>query len=240
MTSDRRTAMSGTATSVSESATPCGFLRGQPSSPFDDTGQRRTTIRVGWQFTGKSLALAAGVLSAAIGLGPSVRSQTAVNLTQVTAEPKGDRGFDFQRGEWRVHHRVKRAGQSEWTEFDGTCRNRSLIDGSANVEEHTFVRPGGITYGIAMRAYDPKSERWAIWWVDSRDPHGALDPPVKGHFEDGVGTFYSDYVADGKTMRVRFVWSHITPKSARWEQASSSDAGKTWEINWIMEFERVS
>jgi hypothetical protein len=89
-----------------------------------------------------------------------------------------------------------------------------------------------------MRAYDAKSGQWAIWWIDSRVPHGALDPPVKGRFENGVGTFYSDYVQDGKTMRVRFVWSLITAKAARWEQATSSDAGKTWETNWIMEFRR--
>lgn len=185
------------------------------------------------------LALAASVLFAASELNPIVQSQAGAKAAGVVADPKGVHDFDFERGEWRVHHRVKRAGQNEWTEFEGTCRNRELIDGSANVEEHTFARPGGVTYGIAMRAFDPKSEQWAIWWVDGRDPHGTLDPPVKGRFENGVGTFYSDYVADGKPMRVRFVWSHITQKSARWEQASSSDAGKTWQTNWIMEFNRI-
>jgi len=32
----------------------------------------------------------------------------------------------------------------------------------------------------------------------------------------------------------------ITPTSARWEQASSEDSGKTWDANWIMEFRRVA
>jgi hypothetical protein len=40
-------------------------------------------------------------------------------------------------------------------------------------------------------------------------------------------------------MRVRFTWSDITPASARWEQAFSSNAGTTWKTNWIMEFQRV-
>ena len=152
----------------------------------------------------------------------------------------GARDFDFQRGEWRVLHRVKRSAQDAWTEFEGTCRNRALIDGSANVEEHTFIRTTGITYGIALRAYDSKTGLWAIWWVDSRDPHGKLDPPVQGTFESGVGTFYSDYIADGKPMRVRFVWSHISANSARWEQAGSADNGQTWDTNWMMEFERTA
>ena len=153
----------------------------------------------------------------------------------------GASDFDFQRGEWQVRHRVKRSGQDAWIEFGGTCRNRTLIDGSANVEEHTFIQSAGITYGIALRAFDSRTGQWAIWWVDSRNPHGTLDPPVKGHFENGVGTFYSDYIADGNPMRVRFVWSHISANSARWEQAnSSSDEGKTWDTNWTMEFKRVA
>jgi hypothetical protein len=192
------------------------------------------------QMTRMTLAISAALLCAASGLMTSVWSQAIAKPGEPgTERPNGASDFDFQRGEWRVHHRVKRPGQEGWTEFDGTCRNRGLIDGTANVEEHTFVRPAGVTYGIAMRAFDPKSGQWAIWWIDSRDPHGSLDPPVKGRFENGVGTFHSDYVADGKRMRVRFVWSHITSKSARWEQASSTDEGKTWETNWIMEFTRI-
>jgi hypothetical protein len=30
-----------------------------------------------------------------------------------------------------------------------------------------------------------------------------------------------------------------TATSPRWEQAYSSDAGKSWAPNWVMEFERV-
>jgi len=53
-----------------------------------------------------------------------------------------------------------------------------------------------------------------------------------------VGTFYSRETFNGADITVRFIWSHITPDSARWEQAFSADDGKTWEANWIMEFTR--
>ena len=160
------------------------------------------------------------------------------NQPAALAQPRGGpHDFDFQFGKWRVHHRVKRDGN--WVDFEGTCADRGLIDGSANVEEHTFFRKAGIGYGIAVRAYDAKTGQWAIWWIDGRDPHGALDPPVKGRFTDGVGTFYADSVIDGKTIRTRYVWSRITAKSARWEQALSNDLGKTWDTNWVMEFSRV-
>lgn len=180
---------------------------------------------------------------------PRLRTVVAVCLLAavppfVSAEPpvidtSGAHGFDFEFGTWRVHHRVKRPG-GEWVEFDGTCTDRPLMEGTMNVEEHIFERPTGATGGVALRAYDAKTQTWAIWWVDSRDPHAALDPPVKGRFVDGIGTFYSDGTFNGKPTRTRYTWSHITPASARWEQAYSMDAGVTWDTNWTMTFERVS
>ena len=38
---------------------------------------------------------------------------------------------------------------------------------------------------------------------------------------------------------VRFQWSSLDPDRARWEQAFSADAGRSWETNWIMEFRRA-
>jgi hypothetical protein len=155
--------------------------------------------------------------------------------------PQGMHGFDFEYGQWQVHHRVKNAASGgSWKEFDGTCTTRPFMAGQGDIEEHVFARPTRISYGTAIRAFDPKTQEWAIWWIDSRYPHFPLDPPVKGRFENGLGTFYSDSPVNGKIVRTRFIWSQITLTSAHWEQASSDDAGKTWDTNWIMEFRRVA
>jgi hypothetical protein len=146
--------------------------------------------------------------------------------------------FDFLVGEWRVHHRRLKPGSQEWIEFDGTSSNRLLMDGAANLEEQALNAPAGAYRAVALRAYDAGTGEWAIWWLDGRYPAGPLGPPVKGRFENGVGRFYADYTQDGKAMRGRFLWSDITPTSARWEQAASSDGGKTWTPNWTMEFRR--
>lgn len=66
-----------------------------------------------------------------------------------------------------------------------------------------------------------------------------LDPPMKGRFVNGIGTFYADDTLRGKPIKVRFIWSHITQTSARWEQTFSPDEGKTWEANWLQRIERV-
>lgn len=181
----------------------------------------------------RALVAAAFLITAAQADDDARRSASAVSTA-------GVHGFDFEFGDWRVHHRVKRPGAQPWLEFDGTCTVRSIMDGAGNVEDHRFHKPDGVTHGIALRAYDAKTDRWAIWWVDGRNPHGALDPPTVGRFENGIGTFYWDGVVNGQQLRTRFVWSQITPISAHWEQANSTDGGKSWEVNWSMDFRRVT
>jgi hypothetical protein len=144
-------------------------------------------------------------------------------------------------GSWRVHHRTLRGlpdGGTEWVEFEGTSINRPVMDGLANLEENVFFTATGVRRGAALRSYDSRTGQWAIWWLDERYPLGPLDPPVVGRFENGVGTFFSDDVVDGRRIRTRYLWSHITATSARWEQATSADSGASWQTNWTMEFQR--
>jgi hypothetical protein len=62
---------------------------------------------------------------------------------------------------------------------------------------------------------------------------------MRGGFQDGVGTFYADDTWEGKPVRMRFLWSKITPTSCHWEQAFSADKGATWETNWVQDIRRV-
>jgi hypothetical protein len=91
--------------------------------------------------------------------------------------------------------------------------------------------------GLTFRLFDPARQEWSIWWVNSRD--GLLTPPVAGRFADGVGTFHGADTHEGTPVRVRYIWSRITPSSARWEQAFSVDGEQTWETNWIMDLTRT-
>jgi len=84
-----------------------------------------------------------------------------------------------------------------------------------------------------------ETRKWAIWWLDGRNPH-SLDVPMLGSFVDGVGTFLADDTFENKPIKVRFLWSRITPSSCRWEQAFSEDGGKRGETNWIMDFARAA
>ena len=149
--------------------------------------------------------------------------------------------FDFQFGRWQVFHRRLKhrlSGSDEWEEFDGTCEAWPTLGGNGNVDDNIVNIPSGSYRAITMRAFDPATRTWAIWWLDARHPH-QIDVPVIGRFENGVGTFYADDTFDGRTIRVRFLWLDTATDQPRWEQAFSTDGGATWETNWRMRFVRA-
>ena len=150
--------------------------------------------------------------------------------------------FDFFTGRWRVRHRrlkARLAGCEDWQEFEGSCETRLLLGGLGNLDDNSLEVPGAPYRAVTLRSFDPKSNQWAIWWLDGRTPH-ALDQPMLGGWEGGVGLFYCDDVFEGRPIRVRFTWRNPSQDACRWEQAFSADGGETWETNWFMDFTRVA
>jgi hypothetical protein len=150
--------------------------------------------------------------------------------------------FDWLFGSWHVQHRrlkERLMNNAEWVPFDGTCVCQPLMAGAGNVDDNVLNLPEGSYRAVGLRAFNAKTKAWAIWWLDGRNPH-SIEVPVEGGFEDGVGTFIADDTLRGKPIKVRFQWSKITRTSAQWEQAFSPDGGRTWEVNWMMEFTRTA
>lgn len=153
----------------------------------------------------------------------------------------GARDFDFEIGNWDVRHRrlkLRLQNCHEWEEFSGRCAMQPSLDGYGNLEQNIIEIPSGTYHAIAIRAFDPKSRTWAIWWLDARDPHH-LDKPVIGRFSDGVGEFRAVDAVGDQAVLVRFLWLNTQTATPRWEQAMSIDDGMTWETNWEMNFTRA-
>lgn len=153
---------------------------------------------------------------------------------------KGRHAFGFQNGHWRVRHRKLKArleGSNEWVSFDGTCAAWEVLEGAGNVEDQWLDDPAGAYRAAAFRRLDPEAGHWSIWWFDTR--FSSIDPPVRGHFDKGVGSFFAEDSLQGRPIRVRFLWLAVDSDTPRWEQAFSDDGGATWETNWIMEFGRT-
>jgi hypothetical protein len=151
--------------------------------------------------------------------------------------------FDFLVGRWKVQHRrlkARLAGCTEWESFSGTSELRLLMNGHGTIDDNVIELPAGPYRAVTLRSYDPSSRQWAIWWLDGRDPL-RIDAPMRGGFgSDGSGAFYADEDFDGRPIRVRFLWTDITPQSCCWQQAFSADGGATWETNWVMDFTRAA
>jgi hypothetical protein len=155
-------------------------------------------------------------------------------------ENDGRNDFDYLIGTWKVHHRTLKKrlnASSEWNEFDGDTVDRKILNGLGNLDENILHTNTGPVHAMTLRLFNPESKEWSIYW--STDRTGTLDVPMIGGFIDDRGEFYSQEVFEGRHIYSRFIWSKLTPDSCKWEQAFSEDGGKTWETNWIMEFERV-
>ena len=158
----------------------------------------------------------------------------------MNTENDGRNDFDFLIGTWKVHHRMlmqRLKASTDWAEFEGETVDRKIMNGLGNMDENIIHMKSSPVHAITLRLFNPASKEWSIHW--STDRMGVLDIPMIGSFKDGVGEFYSQETHDGMHVYSRFIWSKITADSCQWEQALSADGGKTWETNWIMEFERA-
>ena len=160
-------------------------------------------------------------------------------MSQNDINHKGIHDFDFLVGHWRIKNKrlVKYLQDSnEWEAFEATGTMNLLLGGMGNIDD--FIpknwNPGFV--GMSLRLFNPKTQQWSIYWADN--DRAVLDPPVVGTFSNGVGIFEGSDTLESKPILMRFIWSNITPTSARWEQEFSGDNGQTWEKNWTMDFTR--
>jgi hypothetical protein len=161
--------------------------------------------------------------------------KVAKTVTEETL-PDGLHDYDFFSGKkWTIHGR-KRVGRfrgsNQWEEMDGFENSRRIGD-QGMIEEVTFPawRPGFKL--VILRLYDPVTRRWAIY--DANSPREALSPPLWGSFHQGLGIFVGDDEIGGVPVKVRYTWT-ADAVHPRYQQEFSNDGGKTWEIDWNMEF----
>src|SRR5690606_23780333 len=135
---------------------------------------------------------------------------------------------------WKTHVRRLQhplSGSSEWVEYEGTSIVRPIWDGRGNTVELDVSGPAGRIEGLSLRLYNPQSRQWSLNYASSAG--GTLGVPTVGAFANRRGEFYDHESIDGRMVLVRNVITDETPRSIRFEQAYSTDGGKTWETNWV-------
>lgn len=160
-------------------------------------------------------------------------------LPSVSSAADGTHDFDFNFGVWKTHiHRLQKplTGSRTWTDYDGTSVVSKVWGGRASLFELEASGPAGHLEGVGLRLFNPQSHQWSLNWANSTD--SVMTTPMVGRFVHGLGQFYDHEEFQGRIIMARNGFSAITPNSSRFEQAFSEDAGKTWETNWIMTFNR--
>ena len=152
--------------------------------------------------------------------------------------------FDWNLGTWKT--RIKRLmrplhASNDWASYQGVVTVRPLLGGAANVEEVQAAQsdgPGRIAI-IDVRTFDPQSQQWI---ENQASPgSGTLDVPnAVGAFSGGRGVFFDAETFENRTVLMRQAFFDITPASYSFEQAFSSDGGRTWEPNFRANLERLS
>ncbi|MGH8095702.1 twin-arginine translocation signal domain-containing protein [Stenotrophomonas indicatrix] len=77
------------------------------------------------------------------------------------------------QGNWNVRHRrlqERLVADTRWVDFTGTSAVWLTLGGLGTIDDNLMQLPGGAYRGLGVRAFDPASATWAIWWLDGRAP----------------------------------------------------------------------
>jgi hypothetical protein len=151
--------------------------------------------------------------------------------------------FDFWIGDWNIEQQILQQDGS-WLELPAHTSVSATLDGLALIEHWNgqvqFYWEGMTESqsikGLSVRAYDPKTAKWYIHWMDTRSPR--FGDPYAGNFIDGRGEFFREWETPAGKRTGRITFSDITPDSLNWTLAISSDEGKTWQTIWKMKMRR--
>jgi hypothetical protein len=183
-----------------------------------------------------TLLLAVTLLAASAASAPVYTPYPAVPTTR-----DGRNDFNFAYGTSHTRYRVLKdrlVGSHQWYECHGTSVFRPFWGGGGNLEEGDMKCPNRYITLMTVRLYDPQTYQWTLWWGTKK--LGIQPPPQVGHFgANGVGDFYSYDNWKGTPIVCRFHWTKLNG-NPHFEQAFSTDGGKSWEVNWITDTERVS
>ena len=172
------------------------------------------------------------------GAGPMARAASGQDFPVAPNLPAEARQFDFWIGEWDVNLRVRGDDLSWADRHRATAHIYPILSGKAVLELWSEDRVPGIK-GFSLRYFDTARGEWVLWlnWPGA-DRSGSTS--LSGSFRHGRGEFFGTRTGqDGTETLSRYTFSDITDTSLRWDDAFSTDGGRTWTHGWIMEFSRT-
>ena len=140
--------------------------------------------------------------------------------------------FDFWVGTWEATWPGAKDGETA----HGSNHISRILD-SCVVEENFDGGDSMALRGLSVSIFDVRSNKWKQTWVDNQGAY--LD--FVGEFKDGQMTLGRDALKpNGTRVQQRMVYKNITPDAFDWSWESSTDGGKTWQVQWPIHYRRRS
>jgi hypothetical protein len=140
--------------------------------------------------------------------------------------------FDFWVGNWDV----------TWTEADGKLgrgTNTILMTLDNKVLQENFKIDLGTSkgyLGTSLSVYNPKKKTWHQGYADNQGAYFNFT----GERQGDKRIFKTEPVSNGdKQIIQRMVFYDIKANSLTWDWESSEDGGKTWKLNWRINYKRA-
>ncbi len=141
------------------------------------------------------------------------------------------RQFDFWIGEWEAFG-VKGAKA-------GDSKISVILDSCVILEEWTSAnaQQGLIYSGKSFNSYNAATKQWQQTWTDNT---GNTTEFLRGEGSNGKIIYYADKVTgpDGKQFMRRLTFTKLDNNKVRQFGELSNDGGKTWVVEYDLEYRR--
>jgi hypothetical protein len=140
--------------------------------------------------------------------------------------------FDFWLGKW----------EASWTESDGkighgTNTITKTLDNTV-IQENFKVDEGSSKgyLGTSISVYNPQKKTWHQGYADNQGAYFNL----VGERQGDKRIFKTEMVKQGEKQIIqRMVFYNITENTMIWDWESTQDGGKTWTLNWRINYKRI-
>ena len=140
--------------------------------------------------------------------------------------------FDFLTGNWIVYN--NESALAAYNKFEPIAEGKGIAEQYQN-------RKGGMSMGIIYQ--DPVTNKWMHTWVSdnvkSFNPVGTRQLQPNSDQSNRVYQFYGESVINGKVIRDRVVFNHISQDSLQKRYEVSTDNGRSWDCEFKETFKRV-
>lgn len=141
------------------------------------------------------------------------------------------RQFDFWVGNWEAFAPNGNKG--------GDSKISIILDSCVILEEWTSAgaQQGLIFSGKSFNMYNVATKQWQQTWVDNT---GNTTEFLRGEGADGKIVYYADKVTgpNGKAFMRRLTFTKLSNDKVRQFGELSNDEGKTWVVEYDLEYRR--